>query len=31
MMTVECTGTEGAVMRKMLTEEVESVKYKREK
>jgi len=31
MMTIECTGTEGEVMRKMQTEEVESVKYKREK
>ena len=31
MMTLECTGTEGTLMGKIQTEELESVKYKREK
>jgi hypothetical protein len=31
MMTIECTGTEDTVMREIQTEEVESLKYKREK
>ena len=30
-MTLECTGTEGTVLRKIQIEEAESVKYKRQK